>query len=469
MIKLKKVISQLDENTFETIVSQFQKTKADNFLFLLTSYRESAISDSEIMKKLSLSNNSFYVLKSRLYDKVQDNLSTHIDLNKDDVLKQFQQLSETAYRSPREVASAMLHKLEEGLLHFDLHNELVILYSILKRINLYSEKYFHYSQLYNKHIAFTLSIEKSVDILGSFNRKLNQYLYSRSDNFLYELQFLHKEIEDYYALNANRPIEIVKNFIELQLHIFCGQLQQLDAQEVIAKTRKLIHELPDSSFFKNWDLPLEYLSFEFYFRSRNIAKAKASFEKVDENINHLLLSSGVCTTADFLTAKLAFLHEVKQDELIQESDPAAILVDPNDVYAIIKQGLYKAMILFYKGKIKDSVTILNRILGDNSFKDFIHINLEVKLTLAYLYLHLQEFDLADNLLKNLQRKVKTDHEAKYPAVFDLLKVLNAAITNSDVNKKNAKQKDHMTLFLARNTGQQRLLDHLEHDLIKKFA
>lgn len=469
MIKLKKVISQLDDNTFETIVNQFERTKADNFLFLLKSYRDSAISDPEIMSQLSLNNNSFYVLKSRLYDKVQDNLSTNIDMSKDDVLKQFYQLTEIAYKTPREVASALLHKLEEDLLHFDLHNELVILYSILKRINLYSEKYFHYSQLYNKHIAFTLSIEKSVDILGTFNRKLNQYLYSRNESFLNELQFLHKEIDDYYALNANRPIEIAKNFIELQLHIFCGELKHLDAQEVLTKTKRLISELPDSSFFKSWDLPLEYLAFEYYFRNKNISKAKAAFDIVDENLDHLLLGSGVCTTSDFLTSKLAFLHETKQEEILKQEDPTTILSDPHDVYSTIKLGIYKALVLFFKGKTKESLNILNRILGDNSFKDFIHINLEVKLTLVYLYLHMEEFDLADNLLKNLYRKVKSDHEEKYPAVLDLIKVLNAAIANGSVTKKNPKQKDHMTLFLARNNGSQRLMDFLEHDLIKKFA
>jgi hypothetical protein len=420
MMKLKKVISQLNEDTFENIVSQFTKNKADNFLFLLRSYRESVISDTEIMNTLSLNNNSFYVLKSRLYDRVQDSLSTSIDLSKEDVLNHFHQLTEIAYNTPREVASALLHKLEEGLLHYDLHNELVILYSIIKRVNLYSEKYFHYSQLYNKHIAFTLSIEKSIDILGSFNKKLNQYLYSRADSYLNELLFLHKEIEDYFALNANRPIEIIKNIIELELNIFCGQLEQLDVQETLDKTRKLISDLPESSAFRNWDSALEYLYFEFYFRGKNSAKAKRSYEKLEENFNCLLLSTGVCTTADLLTSKIAYIYELKKEDRIADLDPSALLLDPNDVYATIKFGLYRSQILYSKGKIKEAINILNRILGDNSFKDFIHINLDVKLTLAYFYLCIEEYDLADNLLKNLQRKIKSDHEEQYPAACVLI-------------------------------------------------
>ncbi len=469
MIKLKKVISQLDTNVFDNIVSQFKKTKADNFLFLLNSYRGSSISDTEIMNQLSLSNNSFYALKSRLYDKVQSNLSTTIDLSKEDVLKQFHHLTEIAYKTPREVASALLHKLEEDLLHFDLQNELVILYSILKRINLHSEKYFHYSQLYNKHIAYALSIEKSIDILGTFNKKLNQYLCSRCQHFLNELEFLHKEIDDYYALNGNRQIEIVKNFIELQLRIFCDQMPQMDTQETLDKTKQLISELPDSSLFKNWDLPLEYLYFEFHFKNKNISKANSSFERIEENSNFILLNSGLCATPNFLISKLAFLHELKKEDAIGQLDPSKLLLDPNDAYASIKLGLYRSMVLFAQGKTKEGVNILNRILGDNSFKDFMHIDVEIKLTLVYFYLHLKEFDLADNILKNLHRKLKADGETNYSSAFDLIKIFNAVISNGDVHKKNEKQKDHMALFLARNKGSHQLVDHLVPELIKKFA
>jgi len=469
MIKLKKVVGQLEVNAFDTIVTQFTKTKADNYLFLLRSYRESSISDIEIMNKLSLSNNSLYVLKSRLYDKIQSNLSTNIDLTKEDVLDQFHQLTAIAYNTPREVATALLNKLEEDLLHFELHNELAILYSILKRVHLYSDKYFHYSQLYNKQVALTLSVEKSLDILGTFNKKLTQYLYSRSEDFLHELLFLYKDIDDYFTLNPSRPIEIIKNFMGLQLSLFCAELQQLDQEEILNKTKKIISELPDSSPFKTWGLPLEYLYFEFYLKTQNIAKAKASFEKLEANLNCLLLSSGICLTSNFLTSKLHFLYTLKKEDDIKEIDPDIVLQDPNDTYCTIKIGIYKAMILFSKGKPKESLHILNRILSDNSFKDYIHINLEIKLTLAYIYLTLQEFDLANNILKNMHRKIKTDHEAQYSAVFDLIKVFNTIISSGDLNAKNEKQNDHMALFVNRNKGKYQLIDYLIPYLEKKFT
>ena len=136
MIKLKKIISHLDDATYKNVVDQFSKTKANNFLFLLQSYRNNGITDDGIMEKLEMNNNSFYVLKSRLYDKIQNNLSIEIDLTKEDVLNQFHQLPDICFSTPREVASAILLKLEKDLIAFGLNNELIILYSILKRIKL---------------------------------------------------------------------------------------------------------------------------------------------------------------------------------------------------------------------------------------------------------------------------------------------------------------------------------------------
>ena len=78
MIKLKEVIIQLNDDNYEEIENNLIKNKADRFLFLLRSYKHSKISDNEIKIKLGVSSNSFYVLKSRLYDKIQENLSCDV-------------------------------------------------------------------------------------------------------------------------------------------------------------------------------------------------------------------------------------------------------------------------------------------------------------------------------------------------------------------------------------------------------
>ncbi|MCE3259511.1 MAG: hypothetical protein K0S12_1152, partial [Bacteroidetes bacterium] len=203
MIKLKKIITHLDEEVYNSVEETLVKNKADNFLFLLKSYRNS-VEDSQIIEELQLNSNSFYVLKSRLYDRIQDHLSGDIYLNQEELLKQLHQIPDMCMNESREVATAFLQKLEKDLLEYDLHSELLIVYSALKKIHLYSEKYFHYSQLFNKHIAFSLSLEKSEETLGNFNRVMGQYNFSRSPKFQDTLFFLRKEINDHFALNQSR-------------------------------------------------------------------------------------------------------------------------------------------------------------------------------------------------------------------------------------------------------------------------
>ena len=48
MIKLKEIIIQLKEENYSEIESNLVKNKADRFLFLLRSYKQSKISDTEI-------------------------------------------------------------------------------------------------------------------------------------------------------------------------------------------------------------------------------------------------------------------------------------------------------------------------------------------------------------------------------------------------------------------------------------
>lgn len=468
MIKLKKVIGHLNDTAYNDMVDQFTKTKATNFLFLLQSYRLNGITDNAIMQKLELNNNSFYVLKSRLYDKIQTNLSIEIDLTKEEVLNQFHQLSDICFSTPREVASAILLKLEKDLLTFELHNELVILYSILKRINLFSEKYFYYSQLYNKHIAYTLAIEKSIDLLGEFNRKLSLYLFSKAPDLINELLFLQKQTDDYYQLNPNRQIELIKYFIDLQLNLFCGQLNELDTLAVLKKAEDILTKLQESSQLKKWLLPLQYLFFEYYCSKKQMVHAEEYYKEIEEKSGILLLASPICMTSKYFLTKTTYLIETKRLDALKEMDTDSILIDPNDVISHINLSLYKSLLLFFNGKYKEAISTINQILNNNSFKDYIHIQIELKLTLVYYYLHIKEFDLADNLLKNLSRKLKSDAKINYPNVHDLIKFFNCIISNSDLKTNSSKQKDYLALFIARNTNDVQVLSYLMPDIENKF-
>lgn len=470
MIKLKKVISNLADDVYKSIEDNLVKNKADNFLLLFQSYRFDKLSDADIIAALSINSNSFYVLKSRLYDKIQEFMSGDIHSNKEEVIKQLHLIPQVCYSSSREIAAAFLQKLEKDLLRHDMHNELLVVYSALKKIHLYSEKYFFYSQLYNKHIAFSLSIEKSEEILGNFNRVLGQYNFSRSPKLLETLHFLKKGISEHYALNPSRQIEIIKNLIELQLYFFCGMLINKDysVEEMLVQTQKILQNLPESSPSRSWLPVLDYLFFEYYVSIGQTKQAQLYYEKVNGLCDTILLYNNIAFTPNFLITKIVYLQEQGRIAELQDDYLKNFLYDPEDSHSMVMLGIYNAMISFYAGKHKEAAARLNEILNINSFKDFFHINTDIKLSLAYFYLCLKEFELADSILKNVSRKIKSDGLENYTNVIDLIKVFNEDIKQGK-NKTTAKQKDYFTLFLARNVNENKLISPLVYELKKKYT
>jgi tetratricopeptide (TPR) repeat protein len=468
VIKLKKIISHLDEEICRNIEDSFLKSKADNFLFLFQSYR-SDTKDAEIVKELNLNANSFYVLKSRLYDKIQEHLSGDIDISREDLLKKLNHISVMCVSEPREVVTAFLQKLEKDLLEYDMHNELLVVYGALKKLHLYSEKYFHYSQLYNKHIAFSLSLEKSEEILGSFNRTFGQYNFSRSPRSLETLLFIRKDIADHYALNPSRQVEIIRNLIELQLSIFCHTplTGETNVEETLQKTRNLINELPESSPYKSWLFTLDFLAFEYYFKTGQTKQALTCFEKVDANLQCLLLYSNICSTSRFLISRIAFLQSQGRTKELQDNKSKITLFDSSDTHSIVLLAIYNAMISYYAGNYKEAANKLNETINETSFKDLFHISTDVKLTLAFIYMAMKDYDIADTIVKSIYRKIKSEKIDNYNNVLNLIKLFEHEIRLGGA-KLTDKQRDDFTLFEARNTKESELLKHLLFELKKKY-
>lgn len=468
MIKLKNIISQLDPGAYQAIEGLLVKNKADNMLYLLQSYKKGKQKDEEVMEHLGLNSNAFYVLKSRLHDKIENHFSNNTDANMDVVISQLQQIPDVCFNTPREIAVIYLQKLEKDLLPHDMHNELLMVYAALKKIYLYSDRYFYYSQLYNKHVALGLSLEKSEEILGNFNRLLTQYYFSRSAPMLDELMFLRKKILDQYALNSSGHIAIIKNFIELQLVLFCNTpiSNDYDIEGAFQATAKIFNELPPASPRKSWKPVLDFLYFEYYKKTGQQKPMLQYYEKTNDNIAALLLYNSICHTARFLMSKVKLLQDFGRTADLAKAE-VQVMSDPEDPYSGVLYSLYKSMSQYHAGHIKEAISMLNGSLNDNSFKDYFHMNMEIKFTLMFFYIQIEEFDIADSMLKSIYRKIKSENLEMYSHALDLIKVFGLDISVKG-GKKNAKQRDSFTLFQARNTGEYELLPHLQSELKKKY-
>lgn len=463
MIKLKKIICHLDKEVYKNVEKTLEKNKAANFLYLLQTYRNSEADDVEVAKTLDISSHSLYVLKSYLNDKIQEHLSGDLFSSREQILKQLQLIQEVCLGNNREIAITFLKKLETELLFYGMHTELMVVYSTLKKMHLHSEKYFQYSQLYNQHVAFSLSLEKCEEILGNFNYVLGQYNFSRSPKLLDTLFFLNGQVQEHFTVNPSRLTEIIMNIMKLQLRIFTPAADQgVDTEEMLNATQHLVSELPGASVYKKWIHVIDFLAFEYYNKIGQKKMASLYFSKVDGMMGTILLYSHVAMTSRFLVSRLNYLHG---QENIRH--PEKLLYDSYDIHTSIHVAVYEAMLAYFKDDYKDAVHRLNTILNTNSFKDFFHISADLKLTLAYIHIKMEAYTLADSLMRSIVRKVKSESSLDYPNIFNIINVFNSEIRQVRQDWQ-ARQKKDFSLFLAKNTNDKELLVHLLPELKKKY-
>jgi hypothetical protein len=465
MIKLNKVISQLNKNTFDIIEHKLTQTKAENFLYLFREYKIGKSSEEDIMSNLKINHNSLYVLKSRLYDRIQEHLTINVNPSKNDIYHQLGQINNMCYESSYDIALAYLLKLEKDLQAHDMHVELHIVYRALKKIHYNTNKYYHYSQLHNKHISFWLSVEKVNDILFDFNLLLEEYDLSKSGEHIVKLNFLKKEIDNHFDLNPSKQIEIIKNISEIQLYVFCKITinSDKDIDDLLTETIYLINQLSETSYQKKWILAIHYLAYEYYKMIGKTIRSNEYYEKTNLYIYNLLLYSNVSLVAKFLVSKINYLSQKNQSQLLHEEKGIEILFN-DTMYSKIHLGLYNAMVSYHSNDIKKSINILNDLLNQFSFKNYLHICMEIKFTLAFMYMKLNNFEMAESIVRSIYKKIQTDKLLHYANAIALVKFFLLKFKQKKTSVSNEKQEGLLFLFFARNQDKHLLLSHLQSEL-----
>lgn len=472
MIKLKEVIVQLKPKDYSDVEKTLIKNKADRFLFLLQSYKKSNISDKEIVDILGITPNAFYVLKSRLYNKIEECLSCDVYIDQEKTIKLLLEVPELCLNRPRETSITFLLKLEKELLRFDMHNELLIIYSALKKMHISSNKYYHYSQLYNKQVSFCLSLEKAEETLGNFCRLLGLYDLSKSNDLLEKLFFLKKEINNIFILCNSRQVELIKNFIDFQFFIFCKNhsSNDINIDELLNGTRIIFDDLPISLPHKKWEIVLDYLCFEYYYSIGSKITATQYFEKVNNSLSHFFLYNHIGFVSKFLTTKLKFCYESNKLSSISEIiDKNIILIDSNDFHTKISIRVYNAMYYFCQKKYKTAIRSLLEIENEFVFKDYFHEFLNLKITLVYFYVVINEFDKAQTIIKMLARRVRLEDNNFHNHALYILKAFDLVVNKKISTNNIVKKQELMALFIASNSNSKyELIPYLMPFVRKKF-
>ncbi|MFO0435123.1 MAG: hypothetical protein ACK5ZT_07745 [Sphingobacteriaceae bacterium] len=178
------------------------------------------------------------------------------------------------------------------------------------------------------------------------------------------------------------------------------------------------------------------------------------------------MNTPISLTACYLTSKIKYLTEKKLTDKLKNENTALILYDKSDIFTKIKVSIYRAVQLYFEKQYKESISVLNNVLNENSFKDYLQINIEIKLFISFIYIRLNDFEISENITKNIARKIKSENNDNYEHVLNLCKAFNLFCTGKNNHNKIL---DNLTIFTAKNNGKYEILSYFIHEINSFFT
>lgn len=479
MAKLKNIIKQLSEKDFKAIHDSLIESNAEKSAYLLKSLRERQLSDNKIMTELDVNANAYYTLRSRLNLKIEEYLMQQLESPRTDVLRKVANINEVLFTKKRTIAVATLKKLEKELIDYDLANELTVIYKSLKKLNVNSPDYFQYSQLYNRHVAYMLALDKAEDLLADYFKKYGSFLFSGDDMEKLGLSLLMKEMTNVANLYESHRLYVYRSCMHVFHRLFVEPDETLEPEaegieDIFDKVQKIFDSYNLDAIYYHLNLVFEFLKLEYYNHYKVYRQAEKFYEEVNDAAGNLLTNYSTFTfPAQFLISKLErSLRLGTEGDLYIESE--AILIDYEadvlDVPRHVIYTTYRALAAYYSDKFDEAAKLINNLLNEVSMKKYPYALLEVKSILALQYVLLRDYELFNQLANSIQRQIRMfgkDSCENIQLFLKILKIATSEAKREKVKKINAvvpKLKQQTVSYFAPT-----LLVKLDEKLIKNLT
>ncbi len=437
---IRKVINQLNEENYEILYKELSANRGEKFSKMLELYRKNDKDHNAVREALGINVAAFYAMKSRLTDKVQEYLFRVLNDKRGNLLKNISSIPHLINSTPKATAIVLLEHLAEEIIKADLPRELIGVYNGLKKLHLHSDQYYHYQQLYNKSVAFTLATDKADEFLCTFNREVGEYLLSGDKTkieilgqYLKELRHLNK-VYDSHSLKASLYLA------NISYALFVSESNEIpETEETTEELLKLVLTIleshPENPKYFYWTRAWHVLNFEYYNKLKLYKNGLCSFEKVNSNISEFMLLSHTCPTPQFLLSKIEYAISTKQtDVLLKDSFLPEITFNHNPL-EYVYESLYKASCLFYSNKFLDASVVLNTCLNEMSFKNYPFAEFQVKLFQTLLLLLSGKNESAEIVFRSVSRKLQTEEfSTQFPQAIGFSKLLKIAISDNTASK-----------------------------------
>ncbi len=446
MAKLKNIVKQLSEKDFRAIHDGLVESNAEKSAYLLKSLREKQLSDNKIMGELEVNANAYYTLRSRLNLRIEEYLMAQLESPRTDVLKKLASINEVLFTKKKAISVATLKKLEKELLDYDLANELTTIYKSLKRLYIHSPDYFQYSQLYNRHVAYMLALDKAEDLLADYFKKYGDFLFTGGEVEKLSLTLLLKEMENVSRLYESHRLFVYRSCMTIFHRLFVEpddtyrpDLESIE--DIFNKVQKIFETYNLDSIYYHLNLVFEFLRLEYYTHYKVYRESEKYFEEVNDAATNLLVNYPTyCFPSQFLITKIqrhlrlgneADLY-VENETLFLDFEIDALDVPKHTIYIT-----YRALTCYYAGKYDEAAKELNNLLNEVSLKKYPVTFMEVKALLSLQYVMMQDYELFNQISNSIQRQIRLLGKDSCENILLFLRILR--ITTSEAKKEKAKK------------------------------
>ncbi|MGE0771564.1 MAG: hypothetical protein AB7K37_07630 [Cyclobacteriaceae bacterium] len=443
MAKLKNIVKQLSEKDFKTIYDSLIESNAEKSAYLLKALRERQLSDSKIMVELEVNANAYYTLRSRLNQKIEEHLLQQMESPRTDILKKVANLNEVLFTKKRTISIATLKKLEKELIDYDLANELTVVYKSLKKIHINSPEHFNYSQLYNRHVAYMLAVDKAEDLLAEYFKRYGNYLLSGDEIEKTGLGLLMKEMGNVARLYESHRLYVYHSCMLVYHRLFVERDDNLQQEgesieDIFAHVQKIFDTYNLDPLYYHLNLVFEFLKLEYYNHYKVYRQAEKYFEEVNDALANLLVNYPHYTfPAQVLISKLErHLRMGTEKELYAENESLFMdfEADALDVPKHLIYTIYRAMSSYYVGNYEEAAKVINSLLNEISLKKYPFAQMEVKALLALQYCMIKDFDLFNQLTNSIQRQIRLFGKDACENVLLFIKILKIAVSEAKKDK-----------------------------------
>ncbi len=447
MAKLKNIIKQLAEKDYQAIYDSLIESNADKSAYLLQALRLRQLSDTKIMTELDVNANAYYTLRSRLNLKIEEYLMEQLESPRTDVLRKVANINEVLFTKKKAISVATLKKLEKELLDYDLANELTVIYKSLKKLNVNSPDYFQYSQLYNRHVAYMLAVDKAEDLLADYFKKYGDYLLNAGEIEKLGLSLLMKEMMNVAKLYESHRLYVYQSCMYVFHRLFVEKdeghvdTESESIEDIFEKAQKIFDSYHLDAIYYHLNLVFEFLKLEYYNHYKVYKQAEKFYEEVNDASANLLVNYPTFTfPAQFLISKIQRqIRTGNEKEMYQDNENIFIdyEIDMIDVPKHIVYTVYRAISAYYVEKYDEAAKLINNLLNEVSLKKYPYAQLEIKSFLALQYTLMKDYELFNQLSNSIQRQIRIFGKDSCENIQLFIKILK--ISTSEAKKEKTKK------------------------------